>query len=66
MELKMRANKFVILKSILYRRSLDGIPLWCIVGYEIHEAMSKVHTGVCGAHQLGPKIYIYLRRLGYY
>lgn len=51
---------------MLYWYSLDGILLLCIANHEIHEAMSKVHSEVCGAHQSSPKLYMQLNRLGYY
>lgn len=28
--------------------------------------MGEVHSGVYGAHQLGPKLYMQIKRLGYY
>ena len=28
--------------------------------------MEEVHSGICGAHQSGPKLHIQVRRMGYY
>lgn len=66
LEIKRRATTFVLLKNMLYQRSLDGILLWCITYHEIHEAMSEVQYGLFRAHQLGPKFYMQLKGLGYY
>lgn len=33
---------------------------------EIHEAMSETNASLCGAHQVGPKLYMQLKKLGYY
>lgn len=57
-------TKFVVLKNVLYRCSLDRILLRCTPNYEIHKAMSEVHSSVCEAYQLGPKLYKQLKRLG--
>lgn len=46
-ENKRRATKSSILKNVLFRPSLDGIPLRCIGNYEIHEAVSEVQYCVC-------------------
>jgi len=52
--------------QILYRRSYDGILLRCLSHKEEHEAFKEAHDGMCGAHQPGPKLGDWLRRLGYY
>jgi len=41
---------------ILHRRSHDGILLRCLSHKEAQEALKKNHDGMCGAHQLGPKL----------
>ena len=50
----------------LYLRSYDGILLRCLSNSEAQEVLKEAHDGVCGAHQLGPKLKDRLRRLGYY
>ncbi|XP_024164584.1 uncharacterized protein LOC112171668 [Rosa chinensis] len=50
----------------LRRRGEDGIDFRCVYGREAKRLMRKVHTGICGAHQAGPKMRWLLRRHGYY
>ncbi|KAM1908815.1 hypothetical protein ACFX1X_028672 [Malus domestica] len=33
---------------------------------EVNQAMEEAHSGVCGAHQSGPKLHFQLKRMGYY
>ncbi|KAK3024375.1 hypothetical protein RJ639_043279 [Escallonia herrerae] len=33
---------------------------------EAAQAMDKAHSGVCGAHQSGPKLHFRIKRMGYY
>ncbi|KAM2359444.1 hypothetical protein ACFX1X_008155 [Malus domestica] len=33
---------------------------------EANQAMEEAHSGVCGAHQSGPKLHFQLKRMGYY
>jgi len=33
---------------------------------EAKQAMEEAHLGVCGAHQLGPKLHDCIKRMGYY
>jgi len=40
----------------LYRRSHDRILLRCLSHKEAHEVLKETHDGMCGAHQLGPKL----------
>ena len=40
----------------LYRRSHDGILLRCLSQKEAREVLKEAHDGMCGAHQLGPKL----------
>jgi len=51
---------------MLYRRSYDGILLHCLSNSEAREVFKDTHDGICGAHQLGPKLKDRLHRLGYY
>ncbi|KAJ6839122.1 uncharacterized protein M6B38_316615 [Iris pallida] len=41
---------------ILYRRSYDGILLYCLSESEAKQTLHEAHDGVCGAHQPGPKL----------
>ncbi|XP_058202937.1 uncharacterized protein LOC131317399 [Rhododendron vialii] len=65
-EVRRRATKFIMWKDALYKRSLDGMYMRCIANEQAHEVMAEVHSGVCGAHQSGPKLHMQLKRLGYY
>ena len=50
----------------LYRRSYDSILLRFLSNSEAQEVLKEAHNGICGAHQLGPKLKDRLHRLGYY
>jgi len=50
----------------LYRRSYDDILLRCLSNLEAQEVTKEAYDGICGAHQLGPKLKDRLHRLGYY
>ena len=30
------------------------------------KALEEAHSGICGAHQLGPKLHFQIKRMGYY
>ncbi|KAL0455335.1 UNVERIFIED_CONTAM: Transposon Tf2-12 polyprotein [Sesamum latifolium] len=53
-------------KGTLYRRSFEGIFLRCLSDDEKDQAMEEAHSGVCGAHQSGPKLHFRIKRMGYY
>uniref|UniRef100_A0A2N9ERQ0 Uncharacterized protein n=1 Tax=Fagus sylvatica TaxID=28930 RepID=A0A2N9ERQ0_FAGSY len=44
----------------------DGLFLRCLGKGETNQAMEEAHSGVCGAHQSGPKLYHRIKRMGYY
>ncbi|KAL0294891.1 UNVERIFIED_CONTAM: hypothetical protein Sradi_6863400 [Sesamum radiatum] len=52
---RRRATRFIYYKGTLYRRSFDGLFLRCLSDNEKVQAMEEAHSGVCGAHQSGPK-----------
>lgn len=52
--------------GILYYRSYDGVLLRCLDKNEALAMQKEIHKGICGAHQLGPKLYNRIRRQGYY
>jgi len=64
--IRKRSINYTCINDTLYRRSCDGILLRCLAGGEIIEALKEVHSGVCGAHQSGPKLHYQLKHLGYY
>ncbi|KAM1699106.1 hypothetical protein ACFX13_030926 [Malus domestica] len=65
-EIHRRAPRFLYYKETLYRRSFEGVLLRCLGEEEANQAMEEAHSGVCGAHQSGPKLHFQLKRMGYY
>ncbi|XP_074307845.1 uncharacterized protein LOC141642801 [Silene latifolia] len=65
-EIRRRAPKFIHYKGTLYRRSFSGQWLRCLSKDEAAEAMHEAHSGICGAHQSGPKLHDRVKRMGYY
>ncbi|KAL0352303.1 UNVERIFIED_CONTAM: hypothetical protein Scaly_1619000 [Sesamum calycinum] len=63
---RRQATRFTYYKGTLYRRSFDGIFLRCLSDNEKVQAMEETHSGVCGAHQSGPKLYFRIKKMGYY
>ncbi|XP_020081530.1 uncharacterized protein LOC109705200 [Ananas comosus] len=65
-QLKKRAMRYAFVNDTPYRRSYDQLWLRCISPEETKQVMHEVHSGVCGAHQSGPKIRLKIKRLSYY
>ncbi|XP_020084900.1 uncharacterized protein LOC109707778 [Ananas comosus] len=65
-QIKKRAMRYVFVNDQLYRRSYDQLWLKCLSPDEIKQVMHEVHSGVCGAHQSGPKMRLKIKHLGYY
>ncbi|XP_019180259.1 PREDICTED: uncharacterized protein LOC109175453 [Ipomoea nil] len=65
-DIKRRAPRFIYYKEMLYRRSFEGVFLRCLGEEEALQAMQEAHSGVCGAHQSGPKLHFHIKRMGYY
>ncbi|KAK4409608.1 hypothetical protein Sango_0033800 [Sesamum angolense] len=63
---RWRATRFIYYKGTLYRRSFDGLFLRCLNDNEKVQAMEEAHSGICGAHQSGPKLHFRIKRMGYY
>ncbi|KAK4404346.1 hypothetical protein Sango_0803200 [Sesamum angolense] len=61
-----RAVRFIYYKGTLYRQSFKGLFLRCLSDNEKVQAMEETHSGVCGAHQSGPKLHFRIKRMGYY
>ncbi|XP_039138784.1 uncharacterized protein LOC120276118 [Dioscorea cayenensis subsp. rotundata] len=51
---------------IKYLKSYDQLLLRCLSKEESEEVMHEVHSGVCGAHQSGPKMRLKIKHIGYY
>ncbi|PKU82912.1 hypothetical protein MA16_Dca006210 [Dendrobium catenatum] len=65
-QIKNRAMSFSLINNTLYRRSFDQMWLRCLAKDEAHKIVTEVHAGLCGTHQLGPKMKLKIKRLGYY
>ncbi|XP_057811931.1 uncharacterized protein LOC131026177 [Salvia miltiorrhiza] len=65
-DIRRRATRFIFFKGTLYRRSFDGVFLRCLSNEEAAKAMEEAHSGICGAHQSGPKLHFRIKRMGYY
>ncbi|XP_071917090.1 uncharacterized protein [Coffea arabica] len=65
-DIRRRAPRFIYYKETLYRRSFDGVFLRCFGEDEAMQAMEEAHSGICGAHQSGPKLHFRIKRMGYY
>nr|XP_027124252.1 uncharacterized protein LOC113740942 [Coffea arabica] len=65
-DIRRRAPRFIYYKGTLYRRSFDGVFLRCLGEDEAMQAMEEAHSGICGAHQSGPKLHFRIKRMGYY
>ncbi|XP_071905968.1 uncharacterized protein [Coffea arabica] len=61
-----RASRFIYYKGTLYRRSFNGVFLRYLGEDETMQVMEEAHCGICDAHQSGPKLYFYIKRMGYY
>ncbi|KAK4406575.1 hypothetical protein Sango_0664000 [Sesamum angolense] len=53
---RRRATRFIYYKGTLYRRSFNGIFLRCLSHDKKLQATEEAYSGVCGAHQSGPKL----------
>ena len=62
--LRQLATRFVICKETLYRRSTDGMLLFCLDYASTNQMMRKVHVGVCGPHIEGHKLARKIMRIG--
>ncbi|KAG9458838.1 hypothetical protein H6P81_003346 [Aristolochia fimbriata] len=40
--------------------------LRCLSKEEVLQVLKETHGGICGAHQVGPKLHLQVKRLGYY
>lgn len=53
--LKMKANAYVLISRILFRRNYDGVLLRCLSIEKTHEILKEMHEGVCGGN-FPPKV----------
>ncbi|KMT17273.1 hypothetical protein BVRB_2g039730 [Beta vulgaris subsp. vulgaris] len=66
MKIRRRAPRFIYYKGTLYRRSFLGTWLRCVGDEEAVKTLEEAHSGVCSAHQAGPKLHDRIKRLGYF
>ncbi|XP_073133436.1 uncharacterized protein [Henckelia pumila] len=64
-DIRRRAARFIYYKDTLCRRSFDGVFIRCLGDEETTRAMEEAHSGICGAHQSGPKLHFRIKRMGY-
>ncbi|KAL0320261.1 UNVERIFIED_CONTAM: hypothetical protein Sradi_5287600 [Sesamum radiatum] len=65
-EVRRRSSRFILYKDTLYRQSFESIYQRCLSGEEVLESMTEAHSGVCGAHESGPKLHFIIKRMDYY
>ena len=60
------AFKYVLMSNEHYCRTIDDILLKCLGPNDAILAIAEVHEGICGTHQLAPKMKWLLRRSRFY
>ena len=65
MQLKKRVMRIILINDVLYRRLYDQLLLKCLSKEESEEVIQEVHFGIGGAHQLGPKMPLKIKHIGY-
>ena len=60
------AFKYTMRDDGLYHRTINDVLLKCLDEDQARVAMGEVHEGICGTHQLAPKMKWLLRRAGFY
>ncbi|KAL1363986.1 hypothetical protein AAHE18_03G185900 [Arachis hypogaea] len=48
---KYRAQSYVLINNVLFKKSVDGNLLTCLGEKEAYLALAEVHEGICDAHQ---------------
>ena len=66
MKIQRRASCFLYYNDTLCQCSFHSLWLRCLREDEAEPVMEKAHLGVCGAHQLGPKLCNCIKRMAYY
>ncbi|KAG9453450.1 hypothetical protein H6P81_006354 [Aristolochia fimbriata] len=57
-QIRRAAPRYVFLHDILYRRSYEDLLLRCLSKDEGSQVLKETHSGICGAHQAGPKLHL--------
>lgn len=65
--LQRRLPSYIYKAGVLYRRSYGHeLPLRCLSRSEADKALIEVHSGICGGHQSGPRMYHSIKLAGCY
>ena len=65
-QLLRRAPSYLLKVGVLYKRAFEGVLLRCVSRCEVDKILNEVHSGVCGGHQGGAKMYHNIKLAGYY
>ncbi|XP_047270502.1 uncharacterized protein LOC124899606 [Capsicum annuum] len=64
--IKRRAPRFIFHEEISFHRSDEGLFLRSLDKEESQQTMEEAHSGMCGAHQSGPKLHFCIKNMGFY
>ena len=64
--IKRKVDRYFMKNGQLYRRSLQGKALRCLGSNEIDEVMTEIHSGDCGSHLGGRRLFEQLLSMGYF
>jgi hypothetical protein len=65
-KVKRQVLKYTSLDDDLYRRTIDGVLLWCLGEEQAKVVVREVHDRICVAHQLAYKMNWLSRRARFY
>jgi hypothetical protein len=65
-KIRQFAFKFTLVDGESYRLTVDDLLWKCLDSDQAKVAMGEVHEGICGSHQLAPKMKLLLWRGGFY
>ncbi|XP_062075770.1 uncharacterized protein LOC133779888 [Humulus lupulus] len=64
--LRLRAQRYSIIRGTIYRKSFDGPYLWCLRPLEAKKLLEEIHEGACGNHTGGRSLAHKALTVGYY
>ena len=64
--IRMMATQYILYGGKLYRRSYDGIHLYCLKKEEAERVMEEVNQGIYGPHVNGRMLAKKILRIGYF
>jgi ribonuclease HI len=65
-QLRKWVLRYAYVGNTLYRRSYNQLWQRCVSGPETEQVMKEIHSGLCRAHQSGPKMKLKIKRMRYY